>query len=65
MARYAEWIETRTGGRNNRIIKGYRKQSRRIYDENDMYCLVHDQDGPIWIPKTGITIVEKDEGTQV
>ena len=65
MPKYAEWDDVQYGGRNNRIIKGYKKQSRRIYDENDRCYLIHDQEGPVWIPKQNVTVVEKDEDTQI
>lgn len=61
MPKYAEWIEYTKGGRNGKILKCAIKQSRRIYDENETSYLVHDQEGPIWVPKEGKTIVEKEE----
>ena len=67
MPKYAEWIEYERGGRNNRTIKRILKQSRRILDENETNLLVEDQEGPIWIPKNAVNIVERrsDESTQV
>ena len=67
MSRYAEWIEYERGGRNNRTIKRILKQSRRILDENETNLLVEDQEGPIWISKNAVNIVERrsDESTQV
>ena len=67
MSRYAEWIEYERGGRNNRTIKRILKQSRRILDENETNLLVEDQEGPIWISKHAVNIVERrsDESTQV
>ena len=67
MPRYAEWIEYERGGRNNRTIKRILKQSRRILDENETNLLVEDQEGPIWISKNAVNIVERrsDESTQV
>lgn len=61
MPRYAEWIEYTRGGRNGRILKHAIKQSRRIYDESETSYLVHDQEGPIWVPKNGVKVVEKEE----
>lgn len=67
MSRYAEWIEYERGGRNNRTIKRILKQSRRILDENETNLLVEDQEGPIWISKNAVNVVERrsDESTQV
>lgn len=61
MPKYAEWIEYTRGGRNGRILKHASKQSRLVYDENETCYLVHDQEGPVWIPKSGVRIVEKEE----
>lgn len=61
MSRYAEWIEYTRSGRSGKILKRATKQSRRIYDENETSYLVHDQEGPIWIRKNGVKIVEKEE----
>lgn len=61
MSRYAEWIEYARGGRNGIILKCAVKQSRRIYDENETSYLVHDQEGPIWVPKSSVKVVEKEE----
>lgn len=61
MPRYVEWIEYTRGGRSNRILKKFAKQSRRIFEENETYYLVEDQEGPIWIPKDGVNVVEKEE----
>lgn len=61
MPKYAEWIDYTYGGRNNRVLKHASKQSRRIYDENDTCYLVHDQEGPVWIPKAFVRVVEKEE----
>ena len=61
MPRYAEWIEYERGGRNNRILKRAIKQSRRIFDENENNYLVEDQEGPVWVPKNSVRVVEKEE----
>lgn len=61
MSRYAEWIEYERGGKNNRTIKRILKQSRRILDENETNLLVEDQEGPIWISKNAVNIVERRE----
>ena len=65
MPKYAEWDDVRYGGRNNRIVKKVVKQSRLIIKECESSYQVYDQDGPIWIPKRYVTVVEKDENTQV
>lgn len=59
MPRYAEWIEYERGGKG-RILKRAFKQSRLIYAESENHYLVHDQEGPLWIPKSGVTVVEKE-----
>lgn len=61
MPKYAEWIEYERGGRNGRILKRAYKQSRQIYDENETCYLIHDQDGPVWISKNSVRVVEKEE----
>lgn len=61
MPRYAEWIEYERGGRNNRTIKQVLKQSRRIFDEDETNFLVEDQEGPIWVSKNAVNVVEKEE----
>lgn len=61
MPRYAEWIEYERGGRNDRILKRVIKQSRRIFDENENNYLVEDQEGPVWVPKNSVRVVEKEE----
>ena len=65
MSKYAEWDDVQYGGRNNRIVKKVVKQSRLIIKECENSYQVYDQDGPIWIPKQYVTVVEKDENTQV
>lgn len=61
MSRYAEWIEYEQGGRNGRILKRAIKQRRRIFDENENCYLVEDQEGPVWVPKNSVRVVEKEE----
>lgn len=61
MPRYAEWIEYERVGRNDRILKRALKQSRRIFDENESNYLVEDQEGPVWVPKNSVRVVEKEE----
>ena len=61
MPKYAEWIEYTRGGRNGKILKCAIKQSRSIYDENETSYLVHDQEGLVWIPKSNVRVVEKEE----
>jgi hypothetical protein len=61
MPRYAEWIEYTRGGKSQRTLISATKQSRRIYDENSTCYLVHDQEGPIWVPKNSVRVVEKEE----
>lgn len=61
MPRYAEWIEYERVGRNGRILKRAIKQSRRIFDENENNYLVEDQEGPVWVPKNSVRVVEKEE----
>ena len=56
MPKYAEWIEYTRGGRSGVILKCANKQSRLILDERD-----EDQEGPIWIQKNGVKIVEREE----
>lgn len=65
MSKYAEWDDVQYGGRNNRIVKKVVRQSRLIIKECENSYQVHDQDGTIWIPKQYVTVVEKDENTQV
>ena len=65
MPRYAEWDDIQYGGRNNQIVKKIVKQSRLIIKEYENSYQVYDQDGPIWIPKQYVTVVEKDENTQI
>ena len=65
MPRYAEWYDIQYGGKTNRIIKKVIKQSRLILEERENSYMVYDQDGPIWIPKRYVTVVEKDEDTQI
>ena len=65
MSKYAEWDDVQYGGRNNRIVKKVVRQSRLIIKECENSYQVYDQDGPIWIPKQYVTVVEKDENTQV
>ena len=65
MPKYAEWDDVQYGGRTNRIVKKIVKQSRLIIKEYENSYQVYDQDGPIWIPKQYVTVVEKDEDTQV
>lgn len=65
MSKYAEWDDIQYGGRNNRIVKKVVRQSRLIIKECENSYQVYDQDGPIWIPKQYVTVVEKDENTQV
>ena len=65
MSKYAEWDDVQYGGRNNRIVKKVVRQSRLIIEECENSYQVYDQDGPIWIPKQYVTVVEKDENTQV
>ena len=54
MPRYAEWIEYTRGGKKQKALIRASKQSRQIYDENETSYLVHDQEGPIWVPKSGL-----------
>lgn len=61
MSRYAEWMEYTRGGKNQRTLIRVLKQNRRIYDENETCYLVHDQEGPIWVPKIGVKVVEKED----
>lgn len=65
MPRYAEWDDVQYGGRTGRIIKKTIRQSRLVLEECENSYMVYDQDGPIWIPKQHVTIVEKDEDTQI
>lgn len=65
MPKYAEWDDVQYGGRNNRIVKKTVRQSRLIIEECENSYQVYDQDGPIWIPKQYVTVVEKNENTQV
>ena len=65
MPKYAEWDDVQYCGRNNRIVKKTVRQSRLIIKECENSYQVYDQDGPIWIPKQYVTVVEKDENTQV
>lgn len=65
MPRYAEWDDIQYGGKTNRIVKKVVRQSRLIVKECENSYQVYDQDGPIWIPKQYVTIVEKDEDTQI
>ena len=65
MPKYAEWDDVQYGGRNNRIVKKTVRQSRLIIEECENSYQVYDQDGPIWIPKQYVTVIEKDENTQV
>ena len=65
MPKYAEWDDIQYGGRTNRIVKKIVRQSRLIIKEYENSYQVYDQDGPIWIPKQYVTVVEKDEGTQI
>lgn len=65
MPRYAEWDDIQYGGKTNRIIKKVIKQSRLILEERENSYMVYDQDDPIWIPKQYVTVVEKDEDTQI
>ena len=61
MPKYAEWIEYTRGGRSGVILKCANKQSRLILDERDDHLLVEDQEGPIWIQKNEVKIVEREE----
>lgn len=61
MPKYAEWIEYTRGGKSQRMLIRATKQSRRIYDENETCYLVHDQEGPVWVPKAGVKVVEKED----
>lgn len=65
MPKYAEWDDVQYGGKTNRIVKKVVRQSRLIIKEYENSYQVYDQDGPIWIPKQYVTVVEKDEDTQV
>ena len=65
MSKYAEWDDIQYGGRTNKIVKKIVRQSRLITKEYENSYQVYDQDGPIWIPKQYVTVVEKDEDTQV
>lgn len=65
MSKYAEWDDIQYGGKNNRTVKKVVRQSRLIIKEYENSYQVYDQDGPIWIPKQYVTVVEKDENTQV
>ena len=65
MPKYAEWDDVQYGGRTNRIVKKIVRQSRLIIKEYENSYQVYDQDGPIWIPKRYVTVVEKDEDTQI
>ena len=65
MPKYAEWDDVQYGGRTNRIVKKIVRQSRLIIKEYENSYQVYDQDGPIWIPKQYVTVVEKDEDTQI
>ena len=65
MPRYAEWDDIQYGGKTNRIVKKVVRQSRLIIKEYENSYQVYDQDGPIWIPKQYVTVVEKDEDTQI
>ena len=65
MPKYAEWDDVQYGGRTNRIVKKVSRQSRLILEDCENSYKVYDQDGPIWIPKQYVTVVEKDENTQV
>lgn len=65
MPRYAEWDDIQYGGKNNRIVKTVLRQSRLILKEYEGSYLIYDQDGPIWVPKQCVTVVEKDENTQI
>ena len=65
MPKYAEWDDIQYGGRTNKIVKKIVRQSRLIVKEYENSYQVYDQDGPIWIPKQYVTVVEKDEDTQV
>ena len=65
MPRYAEWDDVQYGGETNRIVKKVVRQSRLIVKECENSYQVYDQDGPIWIPKQYVTVIEKDEDTQI
>lgn len=65
MPRYAEWDDVQYGGKTNRIVKKVVRQSRLIVKECENSYQVYDQDGPIWIPKQYVTVIEKDEDTQI
>ena len=64
MPKYAEWIEYKRGGKSGRIIKQTVTQRRKIIAENSEYFLIEDQEGPIWITKNIIKVVN-DENTQI
>ena len=61
MPRYAEWIEYTRGGKKQKALIRASKQSRQIYDENETCYLVHYQEGPIWVPKSSVRVVEKED----
>ena len=64
MPKYAEWIEYKRGGKSGRIIKQTIIQRRKIVGENSECFLIEEQEGPIWITKDLIKVVN-DENTQV
>ena len=64
MQRYAEWIEYKRGGKSGRIIKQTIIQRRKIVGENSECFLIEEQEGPIWITKNLVKVVN-DENTQV
>lgn len=65
MPRYAEWTEWVRGGKQGRILKQGIRQRRQVLNENKWCYLIEDQEGPIWVPKHCVNIIEENESIQV